>query len=344
MPLDVLITGGSGYLGQFLLSRLAGPDPPEGRVVGRVAYTYTGNQLPDDALARLAGPISGFPVDFTQPDGGRSALKRALSTAFPAGTARERNRLAVVNCAAISTPAVCESDYGRAAATNVPAGLLDALRDFAEGVEGNFPFVVQLSTDQVFAGDRSWWKETDPVEPVNAYGRIKVEAEKLLREKWPRGRHVSLRSSIIYGPQSPLVPVPRPLFLQFCDKVLGEGKPTTFFEDEFRCPVFVGDVVDIVLSLLHMVAASADGSVPLPLPAYNMGGPERLSRVDMAGIVAEARRYSKEAILAVPSASVQRAVRSPADISMDTSALKRDIGVAPRRMMDVMPEVFLDRS
>ena len=39
-----------------------------------------------------------------------------------------------------------------------------------------------------------------------------------------------------------LFQVPRTLFLQFIDRALCEGNPTTFFEDEYRCPVYVDDI------------------------------------------------------------------------------------------------------
>lgn len=45
---------------------------------------------------------------------------------------------------------------------------------------------------------------------------------------------MSLRSSLIYGPEAPLAPVDRPLFLQFVQQVLAKGQATTFFVDEYR--------------------------------------------------------------------------------------------------------------
>jgi hypothetical protein len=42
-----------------------------------------------------------------------------------------------------------------------------------------------------------------------------------------------LRASLIYGPQPPF-PVGRPLFVQFVEDSLRQGKPTKFFADEFR--------------------------------------------------------------------------------------------------------------
>ena len=53
-----------------------------------------------------------------------------------------------------------------------------------------------------------------------------------------------------------------------------------------------------------------------------MGGPKRMSRVDMAEAVADARGRGRQAILPVPAASVDRGVASPADISMDSSLLQ----------------------
>ena len=56
------------------------------------------------------------------------------------------------------------------------------------------------------------------------------------QDRWPE--HVILRSSIIYGPQC-AAPVSRTLFLQFIESSLAAGKPTSFFSDEYRCPVYV---------------------------------------------------------------------------------------------------------
>ena len=61
-------------------------------------------------------------------------------------------------------------------------------------------------------------------------------ADCVVQDQWPR--HVILRSSIIYGPQCSS-PVSRTLFLQFVESSLRSGKPTSFFEDEYRNPIYV---------------------------------------------------------------------------------------------------------
>lgn len=58
-----------------------------------------------------------------------------------------------------------------------------------------------------------------------------------------------------------------------------------------------------------------------------MGGPDRLSRLEMAQSVAAVCGYSTSAIIAAPASSVQRPVRSPPDISMDSSRIEADLGL-----------------
>uniref|UniRef100_A0A8R7TZG2 Uncharacterized protein n=1 Tax=Triticum urartu TaxID=4572 RepID=A0A8R7TZG2_TRIUA len=49
----------------------------------------------------------------------------------------------------------------------------------------------------------------------------------------------------------------------------------------------------------------------------NVGGPDRVSKLQMAESVAEVRGYNKSIIKSVPAASVNQGVASPSDISMD---------------------------
>eukprot|EP00891_Asterochloris_glomerata_P009011 jgi/Astpho2/9011/Aster-02678 len=220
----------------------------------------------------------------------------------------------VVNCAALSSPAACAKHPQHARAVNVPAKLIDAL-DVYSTVHEKQPLLVHLSTDQVYHGSKSWWREDDETSPINDYGLTKRDAELLIQERWPC--HVILRSSIMYGPQS-AVPVSRTLFLQFVSSALSQGKSATFFSDEFRCPIYVQDIVQI---LQLIVERSSEG---LPNKLYNLGGEERLSRLRMAEIIAEQWKLSGQ-IVAAASSSVDRGLKSPADISMDISRLKADL-------------------
>ena len=60
---------------------------------------------------------------------------------------------------------------------------------------------------------------------------------------------------------------------------------------------------------------------------FNAGGPDRLSRVDMAKRAAAALHISDRNVVAARAASADRGVASPLDISMDSSKLERATGV-----------------
>lgn len=144
--------------------------------------------------------------------------------------------------------------------------------------------------------------------------------------------------SIIYGDLPPAAPVGRSLFLQFVDDALARGQATPFFDDEWRCPVYVQDIVAVCEYFIKdaMIEKKHRQEV------FNMGGPERLNRVQMAEAVAMYRGYDRGCI--VPSSSrelvAQRGYLSPADISMDSSKLQRTSGIRMRTMKEAFDDIW----
>lgn len=279
----ILVTGASGYAGQFLLEALV--------AAGHcVSFTFFSNPL-------SASGVSAFKVNLANGDG----LAACLASARPQ---------AVIHAAAVSQPAVCERDEDAARQTNVPFLLCAALKNSVACTADDLPLFILFSSDQVYDGTRSWWSEEDVCCPVNAYGRSKLAAERLLTDSWPSGRHISLRCSLIYGP--PRQPVGRPLFVQWLDGALKAGN-VDVFDDEWRCPVLVNDICALVLALLNKPTLLKQH------PILNVGGPQRMSRADMGDAVARLRGWPRERVVRVASASISRPFKSPGDISMVTT-------------------------
>ncbi|KAF8779484.1 hypothetical protein HU200_002531 [Digitaria exilis] len=295
----VLLVGGSGYLGQHLLAELASA----GRL--DVAFTHH-SQAPPQPLLDALPSVRAFRADLRSGDG------------FEAIAASFGQPHVVVNCAAISVPRACEMDPPAAMATNVPSSLVDWLLGF----RNDDSLLIHLSTDQVYQGVKSFYKEEDETLPVNMYGKSKVAAEKFIVEKC--SNYAILRSSIIYGPQT-ISPVEKSLPIQWMDGVLSQGQQVEFFYDEFRCPVYVKDVVDVILSLAKNWLS--DGKKTQVL--LNVGGPDRVSRLQMAESVAAVRGYNHCIIKSVSASSVNRGVASPPDISMDITKLTQMLSIKP---------------
>lgn len=307
MP-TILVTGGSGYLGQIAIAHLE----KEGH---RIGYTFLTHDMPTGTFKSARG----FRVDLSTGDG-LDAVFQALGEVH-----------VVVNTAALSQPALAEQDYQYTRSVNVPDTLISALvrQKRTKNVEA---LLVHISSDQVYDGSHADWTETDRCSPVNAYGRSKLEAEQYVRTHWER--RIILRTSLIYGPQPPC-PVGRPLFLQFVESALREGRPTKFLVDEFRSPVYVKDICNVISHLIKLLPDAP------PHHTYNLGGEQRMSRVDMARAVAAHCGYTEKSVETIKSAAMDdRGYNSPLDISMHVDRILTEIPVRLTAFADALKEIF----
>lgn len=112
-------------------------------------------------------------------------------------------------------------------------------------------------------------------------------------------------------------------------------KPTTFFADEWRTPTYVLDL----LAACRAAVERGDG-LPPGRRVFNVGGPQRVNRVDMALAVAEARGYDPSLVLPGSSSDVPRTCATPLDISMDCTALQQELGVTLTPFKVALQQIF----
>ncbi|CAK9180050.1 unnamed protein product [Ilex paraguariensis] len=225
----VLVVGGTGYLGQHLLQGLS--EIKETTPSYDLAFTYHSTP-PPQALVDAIPHSFPFHVDL-RTGHGFDAISQTFGQPH-----------VVINCAALSIPRACEMDPSSAMSINVPSALVKWLLNFSEGST----LLIHLSTDQVYEGTKSFYTEEDGTEPVNVYGKSKVAAEQFISTSC--SNFAILRSSIIFGPQT-ISPVPKSLPIQWMDSILAKGDRVDFFHDEFRCPVYVKDLVTIIQTLTY---------------------------------------------------------------------------------------------
>jgi dTDP-4-dehydrorhamnose reductase len=126
--------------------------------------------------------------------------------------------------------------------------------------------LLHVSTDVVFDGRKGMPSvEDDPTCPVTEYGRAKAEAEVRVRAAHPEA--LVVRTSLIVG---------GPGFAPSKHEQVALDPAMTFYEDEIRCPIQVGDLAAALLEL-----ASLD-----VLGVLHVAGADAVSRADLAELIA----------------------------------------------------------
>jgi dTDP-4-dehydrorhamnose reductase len=124
--------------------------------------------------------------------------------------------------------------------------------------------LVHISTDIVFDGllGRPYVEQDAPT-PVTDYGRTKAAAEEAVREEHPDA--LIVRTSLIYGGPQPSK-----------HETAAHDPSLTFYEDELRSPIELGD---LVAALLELVGATASG-------VLHVAGADGVSRCELARLIA----------------------------------------------------------
>mgnify|MGYP003386202009 CR=1 FL=1 len=211
---------------------------------------------------------------------------------------REHQPAAVIHCAAISRPAVCEQGPGLARKVNVEATAL--LASLASEVPLLF-----FSSDQVFDGRQGRYVETDRINPINRYGETKAAAEEIVLSN---PRHTVIRLALTAGTSL----TNDRSFVEDMRRSAGQGQRLTLFTDEFRSPVPAGVVARAVWEL---IAQKQSG-------LYHLGGAERLSRMEIGEALA--MTYPELASRLQPgSVAAYHGPSRPPDLSMRCEKLQR---------------------
>jgi dTDP-4-dehydrorhamnose reductase len=233
------------------------------------------------------------PVDLTD--------RAAVAAAF-----REARPDAVIHCAAISSIARCHREPALAEAINV-----EGTRLLAELANEARARLVYVSTDLVFDGERGGYAEEDALAPLSVYGRTKALAEGAVRT-CPGG--LVVRVSLLFGPTL----TGRPSFFDEQLAALRERRPCTLFGDEWRTPI---SLVTAARALIALAESDRAG-------VLHLGGPERMSRLEMGRRLAAFLGADASVIVPARREEVAAPEPRPRDTSLDSSRWR---GLFPRQ-------------
>lgn len=279
--MKVLITGSTGFLGTALIGELLRDSSLEVLSLGRRSHPVYSSRISEKL----------------HEDWSREPLLAALQELSPE---------AVVHCAAISSVGQCEKQTEEAQHFNhgVTAVLGEWCRDSGS-------YLCYVSTDLVFDGKKapaSGFTEADEPLQKTVYGK-----SKFLGEEGGPESGVILRSSLLYGP--PLGGRPGPL--NWMVEAFRSGSEVGLFLDEWRTPLFVGDLVEVIQIVLR----------DRPSGIYHCAGPRKLSRVEFGTKVAKRFNFSLDLIRSGFRSDAEDGHLRAEDVSLCAEKARSELGI-----------------
>ena len=218
--MKALVTGANGFLGYYLVEELL-QRGHEVIATGRGTSQYNFNKLPAYRYVEM---------DFADP----FRVHDVFSELQPQ---------VVIHAGAMTRVDACEENQWNAYVANVEGTVTLLLN--AEQCRSFFLFV---STDFIFDGEKGMYTEDDLPNPVNFYGKTKVEAEDAVKEyefDWAIARTV-----LVYGaPHNKSSNI-----LTTVMEKLQKGEEYKLVTDQSRTPTYVADLAKGIAAIIEKKA------------------------------------------------------------------------------------------
>ena len=168
--------------------------------------------------------------------------------------------------------------------------------------------IIYFSTDAVFDGKLSRkYTENDLPNPINHYGKTKLNAEKILLEN---ETNIVLRTTVIYGWHD------KSRFTNWVLNSIKNSQEVPAFTDQFNTPTLVDDIAKAILQIF-----SKD-----KFGLFNAVGATCLSRYQFASKLADMFNLDKNLIIPTSSVGKKQIAPRPPNGCLDNSKIVNDIG------------------
>jgi dTDP-4-dehydrorhamnose reductase len=220
----------------------------------------------------------------------------------------------VLHAAAMASIAACYQAPDRAEKINHLG-----TAQLAELAARNKSRLLYVSTDLVFDGEKGHYREEDEARPLSIYARTKLAGEKAALAL---PSSLVVRVSLLLGPSHQ---AERPNFFDQQRQRLLTGQSISCFADEWRTALAHPWAARMLLKLL----AAWEGTGLL-----HLGGPERLSRLEIGQRLARRLGVSQEKVEPIAQAAVASPEPRPRDVSLNSGLWRRTFSSEPWPIWD----------
>jgi dTDP-4-dehydrorhamnose reductase len=305
--MKVLLTGGSGQLGQALLAAVPS------QLGGQPLHVWA----PTRAQLDLSDPLACRTVVLeSKPD-------------------------CVLNAGAYTAVDRAEQESQLAAAINqeAPASMAEALEKIQSQI-GRPARMLQISTDFVFSGDRgSPYPPEAPLEPLGVYGATKAAGERAVLDRLgAHGLVQILRTSWVYGPVGHNF-CSTMLRLHQSRSALGE--PIAVVADQVGCPTHTAS---LAAACWHTLELNVLGAVLPPILHWSDAGVA--SWYDFAWAIGQigvdvGLLKSAACVVPIPAAAYPTAARRPSYSLLDCSSTRHLLSMQPKHWQVALKSVLM---
>jgi len=206
----------------------------------------------------------------------------------------------VLHTIAHSSVDLCETDHSIANKLHIDT--TNQIANICASINSKLIF---LSTDAVFEGQlNKKYCETDIPNPINYYGKTKLDAEKIVLNA--SSNNVVLRTSVIYGWHK------KSRFTNWILSYLKDNKIVDPFSDQFNTPTLIDDLIQVILKIIDKDISGL----------YHATGKTCLNRYQFAMLLAEKFSYDVSLIHSVTKLEKKQNAPRPISTCLDSTKLE----------------------
>lgn len=277
----ILVTGSTGLLGKGMEETL-----PDGyRMVGVHQRHYT-----------VASAVRHAEIDIRD----ERRVDRLFAT---------HHFDAVIHAAGFASVDYVERHYAESLESNVTGTL-----NVTSACRRSGTHLIYVSTNAVFDGTAAPYRESDPPCPVNKYGHIKVECERLIQETLER--FTIVRPILMYGWNHP---TSRPNPATWLLDRLRRGEPVNMVDDVYENPLYNLQCGEVLWRVVEQK----------PMGIVHVAGADSVNRYEFAQRVAAVFGFDASLIRAVDSSFFPDIARRPPDTTFVTERMTDELGIKP---------------
>ena len=224
----------------------------------------------------------------------------------------------VIHLGAMTDVELCETETELAKKINTDATEILALES-----EKHNTFFVYMSTDYVFDGKVGMKKENDKTNPINFYGKSKLDGERVFKKITTP--NVIVRTSTPFGIHSKKISFPI-----WVKKNLELEKEISVVVNQYTSPSYVPNISKMIIEIMERKITGI----------IHLAGATKISRYDFAVQICKIINANKQFLKLIKMDQMDWKAQRPADSSLSVSKANKILKNKPEKIEDSLKLLF----